>query len=135
MMALFTLIGATALAGSPRSQVQAALTGFTEAVAAGDAARARTFLHPDAVQVVQMPTGPATLGTEAYLGMVEAGKVGGNAISLEVEDLRVSGPVATATTVRRTGGLELTDAVSLFEGASGWQIVGMAVAVRSVEAE
>lgn len=129
MMPLLTLMGATALAGAPRADVPSTLRGFSAAVAAGDAAAARPFLHPDSVQVVQMPTGPATLGTEAYLGMVQTGKVGGHEITVEVADVRVSGSVATATTIRRTGDLQLTDAVSLSRGEGGWQIVAMAVAV------
>ena len=135
MMALLTLLSSFALAGGPKAEVADTLAAFSTAVAAGDVAAATPFLHPKGVQVILMPSGPMTVDTEGYLGLMGAGKVGGHPIALSVNEVHVTGAVATASAVRRTGPYELTDAISLARGESGWQIVAMAVSVRELPAE
>lgn len=118
---------ATAAGAPPKAEINEALAAFSSAVSAGDADSVARYLHPDAVQHIQLPTGAMTLDTEGYLGLVREGKVGGEPIELEVHDVHVTGTVATASTVRLSGPYRLTDAVSLAKGEAGWQIVAMAV--------
>jgi ketosteroid isomerase-like protein len=128
LLSLFALLlPAHALAADAAVDVAAALQSFTDAVAAGDAAAARAWLHPDSVQVVMTGSGPMTLGTDAYLSLIEQGKVGGQPIALSLGEVQVNGAVAAVTATRRSGALQLQDAVTLCRDEVGWKIVGMAV--------
>ncbi|MFT4974302.1 MAG: hypothetical protein ACI8S6_000184 [Myxococcota bacterium] len=129
-MTLLTILTSAALAASPKAEISSTLAAFNTAVAAGDADTAAQYLHADGVQVILMPGGPMTVGTEGYLGLIRAGEIGGAPISLNVGAVHVTGPVATASAVRLVGPFQLTDAISLAKLDGGWQIVAMSVAAE-----
>lgn len=124
-MLFFPLLAA--VQPSPYAQVEATLTAFTQAVADADVATVEKLLHPSSVQVVVLPDSQMVLDAPAYLGAIQAGKVGGSPIDLLVSDIHIQGRVATASTQRSLGPMVLNDAVTLVHGDQGWQIVAMSV--------
>ena len=119
---MLTLVTLASLSGAPHGDVAAALTSFTEAVARGDATTAGKHLHPAYVEVVQLPDQELVLTAEAYLGGVDAGRIGGKPIDLTICAIDVHWRVATASTVRRTGDMVLVSAVTLVHRDDAWTI-------------
>ena len=125
-MLLFAALG-LAMAGTPESAIRTTLDDFVQGAASRDSARVSKALDPGAIQYVVTPDARMTLDTPTYLGLLEAGKIGGTETALQVHDLSVTGSVATATMTRQAGPVRFDDAVSLQKVDGDWKIVAIAV--------
>lgn len=131
MWTLMFLAGAASAA--PVDEVVSSLQSLTDAVARGDTAETRRWLHPQAIQVVHMGGNEVAMTVDDYVGAMEAGRVGGQPIALHVSGIQVEGAVATAQTVRTVGEFRLADAVTLSHDGERWRVVSMAVVAGAVE--
>ncbi|MEL6343297.1 MAG: nuclear transport factor 2 family protein [Myxococcota bacterium] len=126
---LFTVGLSFADAAPEMSSVTAPLQAWATATEAGDADALGAVFHPDALQIVRIGDKTMTLALPAYQQMMRSGKVGGQAVSLSVNSVSVSGDVASVTATRQTPGMTFYDAVSLTRSDDdGWRIAGVAVA-------
>ncbi|MBX2796920.1 MAG: nuclear transport factor 2 family protein [Myxococcales bacterium] len=130
MMALIAtiLVGGTALANDDaRGPVARTLKAWVQATDAQDVPAVRAAFHPDAVQVVQMGDKAMTLTTPAYVSMIEEGKIGGGKTRLQIHEITVRAPHATAHITRSSDAMVMEDALVLQHTEDGWRITGATI--------
>ena len=111
---------------------QAAVTDVVHAFAAAgdqrDVDALQPLLHADFRIVADMgPKGVATLDRATYLGMLSAGKLGGGARTVTVEDVRIDSKIATVRATMTRADAVFHTTWTLAEADAGWQIVQDAV--------
>lgn len=107
--------------------IDAVLAAFTEGAAVRDLDRVRRALHPESRVFVPRPDGMQIIDRDAYLGLMEAGKVGGTPADRRLLQIEVDRAAASARQVRDMGAVALHDAVSLVRGPEGWMIACLVV--------
>lgn len=126
-MIILALALSASASPTPHADVEATLAAFSTAVSASNTQRTRRWLHPSCVQIVQLPDSEMVVDVDGCIGAMESGQIGGSPIDLTVSNIQISGGVATASTVRRTAGFVLVDAVTLVLRDDKWLIASMAV--------
>ena len=110
-----------------RTAVEETIRAWVHATDRRDAdAVGRVFL-PSAVQQVTMGEQQLALTTEAYLGMIRDGKIGGGETALSIHSVQIEDQLATALTTRKGAKMVMKDALVLERTGEGWQIAGAAV--------
>ena len=128
MSLLPLLIAGTALAADdPRAAVAATLAAWTEATDAKDADAVARVFHPQATQFVRLGGKEMTLATDAYLGMIRAGKIGGDTTTLTIHEVSIRPPLATALITRSSAAMIANDAVTLALHEGQWHITSASI--------
>lgn len=112
---------------SDRNEVKGTIQAWVEATDAQNADRVAEVFLPDAVQRVRLGDKEMSLTTEAYVGMIRAGKVGGTRTSLVIHDIEVADGLATALTTRTSDAMVMRDALVLERTDTGWRVASASV--------
>lgn len=120
--------GTVAEAGRPeRRAVAEALRAWVTATDVRNADAVEAFFLPDAVQRVRMGDQDLALTTEAYVGMLRAGKIGGGTTRLEIHEIAVRDGLATAVTTRTSDAMVMHDALILEHTSAGWRVASASI--------
>lgn len=129
MLPILLTLSLAALAAPPATHIDAVLADFTDGAATRDIARVERALHPEARQFVAMDDGLQIMDRTTYLGLLEAGELGGAPTTRVVQGIQVQGRRATAQQVRDLGAVALHDTLALVETPDGWRIASVVIEV------
>ena len=118
-MWIATMVAALASPNEPVDAVRA-LVQAADAQAVGDLEK---VLHADFRVVAQMPSGVSVMTREAYVGLVEAKKIGGKPRKQDLQEVSQSGDIATVRGTLDSEAAHFDSVWTVVRTDKGWQVV------------
>ncbi|MCO4772653.1 MAG: nuclear transport factor 2 family protein [Deltaproteobacteria bacterium] len=117
--------------------VKAAVEAFKRGGESRDVASLGSVLHEDFRVLFTWTHEPGVtrLDKAGYLGLLEAGKIGGTAGTIEFADVQVRDEIAIAEATIVRGDARFESSFTLLRGEQGWTIVQDAVVVEAKESQ
>ncbi len=118
----FFVVSAPAL-GSDSLEIKKVIARYVQGAAKQDAAEVGSAFHSDYRVVVKAPEKVMVLSREAYLSLLKEKKIGGNARTHTVSNIRVQEGMATAEVEIEEEKSRFFDNLSLIKAESGWKLM------------